>query len=678
MMNGGITGSCRADDDGGAVFIKQGGFFVMNGGTIENCTAGANGGAVNIYENGSFTMTGGIIKDCKMDLGGLGNAIYGKNSTAIVAISGGTIENCGVFPWSFDEFTVTFDSDGGSTVSEQKLRNAPAVKPADPKKDGYDFAGWYLGDALYVKADENGMAWESLTGTNPTYCDASYQLGRRADGSKSHAAKNLFLGETTDYQYARISVQVHIGTHLGSRSDHTVTAPTPGAAQSSRNGSTPILWMRVNGTWRWMDISDYVGINGDWVTCPIDMSLLRGGQENYFGLTTNVVSYGNFTDSSVDFYATRVEEGFNSFLTNDPYSDNNFAQYQDRNINLVLEFYDGSQWVRVPSGESYAYDEHTVLGLFGDNNTWYNAARNLVLGDLSRYSQARLRVQMHIGNKLTVQDNPYVGGGSALPVSHSTSVPKENPAVKDVKDNEDVKLRVRVNGNWFEASLQPYKGQAAVWVPVDIDLGVLRGGEENYFHVSSTAVNYGDRTANTVDLFYSNANKDLNSFLSADEYCDNGWVRYNDRNFNIRLELFDGSKWVTTAPQETTYYDGSVPVGYLGEQNDWSNAARNIMVGSLDGYTAARVVVELHVGSALAGLDDADIGGDAPAGFDRNADVGKPAYAAVKDTAPVIDEHPAETSGHVWLWFVIGGAVVLIVVGLVIVLSKRKKESKTR
>ena len=50
--------------------------------------------------------------------------------------------------------------------------------------------------------------------------------------------------------------------------------------------------MRVNGTWRWMDISDYVGINGDWVTCPIDMSLLRGGQENYFGLTTNVVSYG--------------------------------------------------------------------------------------------------------------------------------------------------------------------------------------------------------------------------------------------------------------------------------------------------------------------------------------------------------------------------------------------------
>ena len=149
-MNGGTISGCRAGDDGGAVFIKQCGFFVMNGGTIENCSAYNNGGAVNIYEDGSFTMTGGTIKDCKVDLGGLGNAVYGKNNKAIVVISGGTIENCGVFPWSFDEFTVTFDSDGGSAVSEQKALNSPAVKPADPKKNGYDFDGWYLEDTLYT------------------------------------------------------------------------------------------------------------------------------------------------------------------------------------------------------------------------------------------------------------------------------------------------------------------------------------------------------------------------------------------------------------------------------------------------------------------------------------------------------------------------------------------------
>ena len=150
IMNGGIIGNCRADDDGGAVFIKQSGTFELNGGTIENCSAGVNGGAVNIYGNGSFTMTGGTIKDCKMDLGGYGIAVYGKDDKAIVAILGGTIENCGVYPLSFNEFTVTFDSDGGSSVAAQKLLNSPAVKPADPKKDGCDFGGWYRGDTQYA------------------------------------------------------------------------------------------------------------------------------------------------------------------------------------------------------------------------------------------------------------------------------------------------------------------------------------------------------------------------------------------------------------------------------------------------------------------------------------------------------------------------------------------------
>ena len=142
IMNGGRIENCRAEDDGGAVFIKQSGTFELNGGVIQNCSAGANGGAVNIYQDGHFTMTGGTIKDCKVDLGGYGIAVYGEDDKAIVSISGGTIENCGVKPWHFDAYTVTFDSDGGSAVPEQKLLNSPAVKPADPKKDGYDFAGW--------------------------------------------------------------------------------------------------------------------------------------------------------------------------------------------------------------------------------------------------------------------------------------------------------------------------------------------------------------------------------------------------------------------------------------------------------------------------------------------------------------------------------------------------------
>lgn len=43
-----------------------------------------------------------------------------------------------------DEFTVTFDSDGGSAVESQTVDSGDkAAKPADPAKDGYDFDGWY-------------------------------------------------------------------------------------------------------------------------------------------------------------------------------------------------------------------------------------------------------------------------------------------------------------------------------------------------------------------------------------------------------------------------------------------------------------------------------------------------------------------------------------------------------
>ena len=175
IMNSGTISDCRADDDGGAVFIKQRGTFELNGGLIQNCSAGNNGGAVNIYEDGRFTMTGGTIKSCKVDLGGSGIAVYGKNDKAVVTMTGGNFEDCGVFPYSFDEFTVSFDSDGGSAVPEQRLLNAPAVKPADPKKSGYVFTGWYLEEEKYtfnenVTKDITLKAHWTPTGT-PTVID---------------------------------------------------------------------------------------------------------------------------------------------------------------------------------------------------------------------------------------------------------------------------------------------------------------------------------------------------------------------------------------------------------------------------------------------------------------------------------------------------------------------------
>ena len=52
--------------------------------------------------------------------------------------------------------TVTFDSDGGSTVAAQRiLRGQKAQRPADPIKDGHTFIGWYnKADLQYINLPE--------------------------------------------------------------------------------------------------------------------------------------------------------------------------------------------------------------------------------------------------------------------------------------------------------------------------------------------------------------------------------------------------------------------------------------------------------------------------------------------------------------------------------------------
>jgi len=53
--------------------------------------------------------------------------------------------------WTINEYTVSFDADGGSVVDSLTVKHGEAAaKPADPTKEGYTFAGWFAGDAAYV------------------------------------------------------------------------------------------------------------------------------------------------------------------------------------------------------------------------------------------------------------------------------------------------------------------------------------------------------------------------------------------------------------------------------------------------------------------------------------------------------------------------------------------------
>ena len=48
------------------------------------------------------------------------------------------------------KYVVTFDSEGGSSVSKQTIEEGKTAKePKDPTKSGYTFKGWYLGSTKY-------------------------------------------------------------------------------------------------------------------------------------------------------------------------------------------------------------------------------------------------------------------------------------------------------------------------------------------------------------------------------------------------------------------------------------------------------------------------------------------------------------------------------------------------
>ena len=52
--------------------------------------------------------------------------------------------------WALKEYTVSFDSAGGSAVDEQTVEHGKTIaEPADPTRAGFAFEGWYVGDTEY-------------------------------------------------------------------------------------------------------------------------------------------------------------------------------------------------------------------------------------------------------------------------------------------------------------------------------------------------------------------------------------------------------------------------------------------------------------------------------------------------------------------------------------------------
>ena len=116
--------------------------YVLNGGTNAD-------GAVTTFtvESGEITLLAPTREGYSFD--GWYNAEIGGDKVTI--IEAGNVGNITLYArWTTESHTVSFNSDGGSTVDNITVNHGEKVTaPKAPTKDGYAFAGWYVGDIAY-------------------------------------------------------------------------------------------------------------------------------------------------------------------------------------------------------------------------------------------------------------------------------------------------------------------------------------------------------------------------------------------------------------------------------------------------------------------------------------------------------------------------------------------------
>ena len=120
VKGGALTGG--NSKDGGGIYVRKGGTLLMRGGNIVGCTA-REGGGVHVEAGGRFKMSAGTITGCTagQEEGKTANGVF-------IAAGGRFTQSPGaqITGEVIGAYTVTFQSEGGSEVASQIRANTPA------------------------------------------------------------------------------------------------------------------------------------------------------------------------------------------------------------------------------------------------------------------------------------------------------------------------------------------------------------------------------------------------------------------------------------------------------------------------------------------------------------------------------------------------------------------------
>ena len=95
--------------------------------------------------------------------------------------------------WNINSYTVTFISNGGTTVSPQTVAyRSYAKEPVAPSREGYTFIGWYRDSGLSVPFN---FAWTAIVGDTTLY--AKWELNKYTVSLKHLKVHRLTVRQLT-------------------------------------------------------------------------------------------------------------------------------------------------------------------------------------------------------------------------------------------------------------------------------------------------------------------------------------------------------------------------------------------------------------------------------------------------------------------------------------------------
>ena len=299
-------------------------------------------------DRSSADINGGIFYSTVSNYSGriTGGTFYGT-------VSGGTIEDSA-------KVTVTFDSDGGSSVTEQKiLRGQKASEPTAPTKDGYIFDGWYNGSAASsydfdtpvienitltakwsVKSDvtfntapqsytyNDAVQAFSITGTAVTGFDIAYkQSGQTVANPINAGSYDVIITRAEDNTYNAVDVTISNGLVI----EPAAPAENPAKKTTARvvrgrtladaavtngeilalDGVTPLT-----GIFAWVDSTKAMSADGT------EQMVFTPDNANYAPITINVAvsTYTTGGGSATPTYPPTVTQPDNGSVTVSPKS----------------------------------------------------------------------------------------------------------------------------------------------------------------------------------------------------------------------------------------------------------------------------------------------------------------------------------------------------------------------